>query len=530
MDKAVSAASSSPADGAPFDYYRLLERAVGRHAERTALLVGDEQISYSAVKSSADAAAAGLAALGVKPGDRVALVVGNEPEWIYTFFALSRLRAVAAMMSTSWMVHELRHAIALTGPVAIVADGDRRALVDEAGHPPAAVVVRGDGPAPGWLSYEELTAGPPALPDWAAGGGEQDDVGDLELALPFSSGTTGLPKAVRHTHRTLTFATSQWRAGLGLTERDRLQALTPLSHILGIVNIGATIEAGATIRLFRKFSPRTMVESFQADKITVGVVVAPIAAAIAAMPDLQDFDLSSLRYLNWSATPVNAEIARRITDRTGTGWQPAYGTTEVPILAVTPPDAVDNARLDSVGQPPRGVRMEAADPVTGALLPRGEVGELVANSPAAMLGYLPEPEEPPFRPGGWYRTGDQGYVDPGGWVVITGRIKELIKVSGYQVSPVEIESLLATSPLVRDCAVYGVPDERRGEVPVAAVVPADPATADAAELIAWLAPQLARYKQLGGIYFVPEVPRTASGKIQRHKVRALVEELTAPGR
>jgi acyl-CoA synthetase (AMP-forming)/AMP-acid ligase II len=531
MDVAMSSGTQPSPDGAVFDYYGLLHRAAARYAARTALLADDERISYAAVKASADAVAAGLAALGVGPGDRVALCLGNEPEWIYTFFALSRLRAVAVMMSTSWMARELRHALALTAPVAIVADGDRRELVDEAGRPERAVVVHGGAGRPGWLPFEELTDRADALPAWSAGrAGPAGAVADLELALPFSSGTTGLPKAVRHTHRTLTLATSQWRGGLGLTDTDRLQALTPLSHILGIVNVGATISSGATIRLFRKFSARTMVDSFEADKITVGMTVAPIAAALAAMPDLTDYDLSSLRYLNWSATPVNAEIARRLTERTGIGWLPAYGTTEVPVLAVTPPDAVDNARLDSVGKPPPAVQVEAADPATGALLKRGEVGELVALSPAAMLGYLPEPEESPFLAGGWYRTGDQGYVNPEGWVVITGRIKELIKVSGYQVSPVEIEGVLATSSLVRDCAVFGVPDERRGETPVAAVVPADPATADAAQLIAWLTPQLAHYKQLRAVYFVPEVPRTASGKIQRHKVRALVAELAAPDR
>jgi long-chain acyl-CoA synthetase len=513
----------SPPDDASFDYYGLLHWAAQRYAARTALLVEDERISYATVKASADAAAAGLAALGIKRGDRVALCLGNEPEWIYAFFALSRLRAVAVLTSTSWMAHELQHALAVTAPAAIVADSDKCELVDEAGRPGLAIVVHGDGRQPGWLPFGEMPSVPGGPPPWAGQHADlDDDVADLELALPFSSGTTGLPKAVRHTHRSLTFATSQWRDGLGLTGSDRLQALTPLSHILGIVNVGATISAGAAIRLFRKFSVRSMVESYQADRITVSIVVAPIASALAQMPDLDGYDLGSLRYLNWSATPVNAEIAKRLTDRIGVGWQPAYGTTEVPILAVTPLDAPKNTRLDSVGKPPPGVELEAADPATGALLERGEPGELVARSPAAMLGYLPEPQQSPFLPGGWYRTGDLGHVEPTGWVVITGRAKEFIKVSGYQVSPVELETVLASSPLVRDCAVFALPDERRGEMPAAAVVPSDPATADAEQLIAWLTPQLAHYKQLREIHFVAEIPRTPSGKIQRHKVRALV--------
>jgi len=530
VDIAVSPDFVSPPDDASFDYYGLLHRAAARYPGRTALLVDDERISYTAVKASTDAVATGLAALGVKQGDRVALCLGNEPEWIYTFFALSRLRAVAVMASTSWMSHELQHAIAITAPVAIVVDDDKRELADGTGRPDLAVVVHGDARRPGWLPFEEMLAVSGVVAPWTGQHADlDDDVADLELALPFSSGTTGLPKAVRHTHRSLTFATNQWRDGLGLTDSDRLQALTPLSHILGIVNVGATISAGAAIRLFRKFSVRSMVESYQADRITVGITVAPIASALSEMPDLTDFELDSLRYLNWSATPVNAEVARRLTDRIGVGWKPAYGTTEVPILAVTPLDAPKNARLDSVGMAAADVEMEAADPATGTLLERGELGELVARSPAAMRNYLPESQESPFLPGGWYRTGDLGYVEPAGWVIITGRIKELIKVSGYQVSPVEVESVLASSPLVRDCAVFGLPDERRGEMPVAAVVPNDPATADAEQLIFWLTPQLARYKQLRDIYFVAEIPRTPSGKIQRHKVRALVQDAAPPG-
>jgi acyl-CoA synthetase (AMP-forming)/AMP-acid ligase II len=526
---AVSLDFASALDDASFDYYGLLHRAAERYAGHTALLVDDKRISYATVKASADAVATGLAALGVKRGDRVALCLGNEPEWIYAFFALSRLRAVAVMTSTSWMSHELRHALAVTAPAAIVADGDKCELADGAGRPDLAIVVRGDTHRPGWLPFEEMPAGPGTLPPWTGQpAGTDGDVADLELALPFSSGTTGLPKAVRHTHRSLTFATSQWRDALGLTDSDRLQALTPLSHILGIVNVGATISAGAAIRLFRKFSVRSMVESYQADRITVGIVVAPIAAALAQLPDLDRYDLGSLRYLNWSATPVNAEIAKRLTGRIGVGLQPAYGTTEVPILAVTPLDAPANERLDSVGRPPAGVELEAADPATGALLERGEPGELVARSPAAMRGYLPEPRESPSLPGGWYRTGDLGYVEPAGWVIITGRIKELIKVSGYQVSPVELETVLASSPLVRDCAVFALPDERRGEIPAAAVVPSDPATADAEQLIAWLTPQLAHYKQLRDVYFVAEIPRTPSGKVQRHKIRALVQDPVSP--
>jgi acyl-coenzyme A synthetase/AMP-(fatty) acid ligase len=144
-----------------------------------------------------------------------------------------------------------------------------------------------------------------------------------------------------------------------------------------------------------------------------------------------------------------------------------------------------------------------------------------------MAGYLPADDGSPFLPDGWYRTGDIGRVEPEGWVIITGRLKELIKVSGHQVSPVELENALAESPLVADCAVFGVSDDRRGEVPCAAVVPTPNWEPDAAELVEWLARQFAPYKRLRDVYFVEEIPRTPSGKIQRRRLLTLDQQIVS---
>ncbi|UMG91307.1 class I adenylate-forming enzyme family protein [Nocardioides sp. TF02-7] len=495
------------------DYHAILRDAAERWPDRVALASGEEELTYAEVHDAAERLAEALSARGIGPGARVALCLGNEPAWVFAFFALCRLRASAVMLSTAWREREIEHALAVTRPVAVVAGPAQAEVLEAAGRPELAVLSSGS--RPGWTGLPDLLDGPrPVVPDDV----RRLDPSELELALPFSSGTTGMPKAVRHTHRSLLVATQQWRASLDVGPDDRLQALTPLAHILGIVNVGATFLGGAWIRLFARFSPRSMVDSFEADRITIGMTVAPIAAALDAMADLDQRDLGSLRYLNWSATPVNEELAARVTARTGVGWVTAYGTTEVPVLAAHPVDHGRDARLDTVGLPPEGVEVEARDPATGAFLPRGETGELVARSPAAMAGYLPEPEVSPFVDGGWYRTGDIGHVEPEGWVVVTDRLKDLIKVSGFQVSPVEIENVLMMSPLVADCAVYGVSDERRGEVPCAAVVPADGWTPDAAAILDWLEPQLSSYKALREVVFVDAIPRTPSGKIQRRRL------------
>ncbi|MGH1565298.1 class I adenylate-forming enzyme family protein [Mumia sp. DW29H23] len=506
-----------------FDYSDILDDTAERSPDRVGLLAGDWQITYAEIRGAANAIAAALHARGVRPGDRVALCLGNQPEWVFVFFALCRLRASAVMLPSAWRAAEIRHAFELTRPSAVVASRTVAPIFDEVERPGLSVVAGPGDTLEGWIEIADLLSeSAPALPAEVL----DLDPSDRELALPFSSGTTGMPKAVRHTHRSLVVATHQWRESLDITEDDRLQALTPLAHILGIVNIGATFVGEATIRLFPKFTPRSMVESFQDDRITIGMTVAPIAAALAAMPDLEEFDLSSLRYLNWSATPVNRDIAEQVSSRIGVSWLPAYGTTEVPIIAVNPVASLPDGRLDSVGLPPSEVDVETVDVVTHEFLPRGSTGEIVVRSPARMKGYLPEGDSP-FLDGDWYRTGDIGHVEPEGWVVVTDRVKDIIRVSGTQVSPVEVERVLVSAPQVADCAVFGVPDERRGERPAAAVVVADGVETDAEELIAWVADRLAPYKRLRDVYFVDEIPRTPSGKIQRrHLVGRLVTGAT----
>ena len=203
--------------------------------------------------------------------------------------------------------------------------------------------------------------------------------------------------------------------------------------------------------------------------MTLEMAVAPIALAMANHPDLERFDLSSLRYIMWGATPVSEHVARTVTERSGVRWLPAYGASEVPVIAVNPVGDPGSWRLDSAGLPPEGVELRVADLDTGAVLAPGETGEIQVRSPSVMAGYLPEEETAGAFADGWYRTGDVGWLEPEGWVHLTDRSKEMIKVNGFQVAPAEIEGVLRGHPAVLDCAVFGLVDERAGEVPVAAV-------------------------------------------------------------
>ena len=268
------------------------------------------------------------------------------------------------------------------------------------------------------------------------------------------------------------------------------------------------------MRLHRRFDVDRMLQHIQDDRITVEMAVAPIALAIAANPHLESYDLSSLRFIMWGATPVSASVAETVTRRTGVGWVPAYGTTELPVIACNP---LDGARLDSVGRPVPGVQVRVVSLQTGEQVGLGEIGEIQAQADSLMAGYLPCESTRDVLCDGWYRTGDVGYLDAGGWLRITDRSKEMIKVRGFQVAPAEIEAVLHGHPAVEDCAVFGVPDGADGESVVAAVATREPV--DAAELTARVGETLASYKRLSRIVFVPEIPRLPSGKVLRRVLK-----------
>jgi acyl-CoA synthetase (AMP-forming)/AMP-acid ligase II len=249
------------------------------------------------------------------------------------------------------------------------------------------------------------------------------------------------------------------------------------------------------------------------------MAVAPIALAMANHPDLEAYDLSSLRYVMWGATPVTPAVAETVTARAGVRWLPAYGTSEVPVIAANPVGDPDRWRLDSAGLAIGDVELRVVDLTSGAVLPAGETGEIEVRSATAMAGYLPDEATAAAFDDGWYRTGDVGWLEPEGWVHLTDRCKEMIKVSGFQVAPAEIEAVLHAHPDVADCAVFGVADERAGEVPAAAVQLAPDAEATGDELQLLVTEKLAGYKRLHHVVFVEEVPRTPSGKVLRRTLR-----------
>ncbi len=433
--------------------------------------------------------AAVLAQRGVRPGQRVALMSSNRPEFVAALYAVWRLGASVVLISTAWKRAEVAHALALTEPAHAI--GDQATLAE----------------LMPMVSLDEERAAAPApaavTPD-----------PDAESVLVFSSGTTGLPKAVRHTHGSFAAAISAWRTALQLTASDRMQIVTPPSHILGLLNIATVLESGGWLRLHRRFDIDTMLRHIETDRITVEMAVAPIALAIASHPALESFDLSSLRYIMWCATPVTVSVAETVTRRAGVGWTTAYGASELPVLTC---NELSGGPLDTVGRAADGVRLRVVSLETGEPLPTGAPGEIQAQSNSMMSGYLPAEDTATVVVDGWYRTGDVGFLDDDGHLRITDRAKEMIKVRGFQVAPAEVEAVLHGHPDVADCAVFGVPHESDGEAVVAAV--AVHREVPAAELVALVGESLASYKRPAEIVFVPEIPRLPSGKVLRRVLK-----------
>jgi acyl-CoA synthetase (AMP-forming)/AMP-acid ligase II len=434
-------------------------------------------------------------------------MTSNRPEFVVLVHAASKLGAVPVLLNVAWKALEVETAMALTAPRYAVADGDGVGLLTE--HLGAPRVLDLDADSARAVVDRTADVGPP----------EYTAAEDDDAVFVFSSGTTDRPKAVRHTHRSMVLAMAHWRLALGLGHDDRFQVATPPSHILGLLNLLTAASAAATVRLHRRFDLDTELRAIHEDAMTLEMAVAPIALAMANHPDLEAYDMSSLRYIMWGATPVTPAVADRVTARSGVRWLPAYGTSEVPVIAANPVADPDRWRLDSAGLAVGDVELRVVDLTSGAVLSAGETGEIEVRSATAMAGYLPDEATAAAFDDGWYRTGDVGWLEPEGWVHLTDRCKEMIKVNGFQVAPAEIEAVLHAHPGVVDCAVFGVADERAGEVPAAAVQLAPDAGTTCQELQDLVTEKLAGYKRLRHVVFVDAVPRTPSGKVLRRSLR-----------
>jgi long-chain acyl-CoA synthetase len=510
-------------------YARLLERAVERHPDRAAIIFGDARLTYRDLGRLVERCAGALDRLGVRPGDRVALFMTNRPEYAVAWFACARLGAVATPANPSFREAELAYQLADAGARVLVA-GEAQAEVAEAAARKAgveALVIAGARAPGGALRLDDLLAraerGPAAAP-------AIDPAEDL-LALPYSSGTTGLPKGVMLTHRNLTANHLQFAAALGVGPESRTLIYLPFYHIYGCMLLGGSVAAGATQVIMERFEAGACLAHIERHRVTHWFAVPPILLLFASSAEIEGRDLRSVTCVMTGAAPLPPEVGRRFAARTGLHLVQGYGLTEAaPLTHVNPVERPELCRLDSAGLSVAEQDHEIVDLETGErVLGAGAAGELRVRGPHVMKGYWRAPElSAATLRGGWLYTGDVGHIDREGYLYITDRKKEMIKFKGFGIAPAELEAVLHEHPAVADAAVVGKPDPEAGEIPKAFVVLRPGRTASRDELVAFVAAKVAGYKRVREVELVDAIPRNPSGKILRRVLRER-ESAAAPG-
>ncbi|MBD0707245.1 MULTISPECIES: AMP-binding protein [unclassified Streptomyces] len=501
---------------------------LGRAAERgdtPALIDGATgfTLTYGQVDAFHRTVAAGLAEAGVRKGDVLALHSPNTVLFPVAFYAATRAGAavttVHPLATAEEFAKQLRDSaarwIVTVSPLlpaaraaAALAGGIREIFVCD--QPP-----EGD-PVPSLQSFLGCTA---PVPETVL-----DPAEDL-AALPYSSGTTGVPKGVMLTHASIATNLAQLEPVIPMGPGDRILAILPFFHIYGLTALmNAPLRRGATVVVLPRFELGTFLGAIQEHRIKGLYVAPPIVLALAKHPSVADYDLSSLEYVVSAAAPLDAALAAACSARLGLPpVLQAYGMTElspgthaVPRDAQDPPPGTVGRLLPSTEM--RILRLD--DPARDA--EPGAEGEIAIRGPQVMKGYLGRPEATAamIDADGWLHTGDVGRVDADGWLFVVDRVKELIKYKGFQVAPAELEALLLTHEGVADAAVIGVVDADGTEIPKAFVVRQDSAPGLTAEdLMAYVAARVSPYKKIRAVAFVDGVPRAASGKILRRELR-----------
>lgn len=458
--------------------------------------------------------AGGLARRGIGPGHCVAIMLPNLPDFVVAFHGTAWAGATITTVNPTYTAHELNYQLKDSGAEMLITLG---AFADTAKGGAAGTKVREivtlDG-APGTTPFADLI-GPPLAEQVPV------DVGNDTLVLPYSSGTTGLPKGVMLTHRNLVANVDQIMAARPVAPGEWTVGFLPFFHIYGMtVLANLYLGAGGGVVTMPRFDLQQFLKLIQDHRTKQAFCVPPVVLALAKHPMVAEFDLSGLDYVFSGAAPLGAQLSDAVSERLGVVCEQGYGMTELsPVSHVS---AHGRGRPGAAGQTAPGTECRIVDPVTGADAGPGAQGELWVRGPQVMKGYLNNPgaTAETVLPDGWLRTGDIASFDADGYVFIHDRLKELIKVKGFQVAPAEIEAELLACPGLVDAAVIGRPDEAAGEVPVAFVVRGAGADLTDADIIGHLAPRLAHYKQVGEVHFVEAIPKSASGKILRRVLRS----------
>jgi acyl-CoA synthetase (AMP-forming)/AMP-acid ligase II len=479
--------------------------------------VSGVSLTYGALGLSVERLAKGLSLRGFKKGDVFAIYLPNCPEYAVAFFGVGLIGGINTTVNPLYTAGELQFQLRDAGAIYLLTMPELldRAIEGAKGTAVKEIFVVGE--AEGATPFSSLLDNDGEPPEVQIHPKE-----DL-IVLPYSSGTTGLPKGVELTHYNLVANLCQLTLGDPTTKDDTLIGVLPFYHIYGMVVIMANaIAAGARIVTMARFDLQQFLRIVQEYRVTRAHLVPPIVLALAKHPLVDQFDLSSLRTILSGAAPLGADVQQACADRLPTCLlRQGYGLTEAsPVTHITPEDRSKN-KPGSIGPLIAITEGRLVDYETGRDVDAGEPGELLVRGPQIMRGYLNNPDatRDMIDGDGWMHTGDIAVADADGYFTIVDRAKELIKYNGYQVPPAELEAILLTHPAVADAAVIPSPDPEAGEIPKGYVVKRSEVSGD--ELIEFVAARISPQKRLRQVEFIDAIPKSASGKILR---RVLVEQ------
>src|ERR1700730_4430202 len=474
-------------------------------------------ITYAQLSHAIRHVAASLARRGLKKGEVFGILSPNIPEYAIAFHGIALSGGIVTPINPLYTSNEIAHQLKDAGARFLVTvptclDKARDAANDSGIEE---LFVFGQSSTAGATAFDSLLEGEADLAQVPISPRE-----DL-VALPYSSGTTGLPKGVMLTHHNLVANIRQMEGLDFFFESDALICVLPLFHIYGlmvVLNMG--LYTGATIVTMPRFDLEGFLQAAQDYEVSMAHLVPPIILSLSKDPVVENYHLPKLRTIFSGAAPLGEDLTRACMERLGCYVRQGYGLTETSPVTHSPPADSSKVKFGSVGVCAPNTECKIIDLETGEPLGTGEKGEICVRGPQVMKGYLNRPEESAHTidTERWLHTGDIGYADEDGHFFIVDRAKELIKYKGFQVPPAELEAILLTHPCVADAAVIPCADDEAGEVPKALIVLRQETTPE--EILGFVAQRVAPHKRIRYLEFIDKIPRSASGKILR---RVLVE-------
>lgn len=486
-------------------YSHIFEDLTEEELQRDAIVevTTDDKVTYAELKDRVDAVAGMLAERGIGPGDVVTIQIPNSINFAAVTLGVMRAGAVASPVGILLNQHDVEHAINIGKSKLYIGLTDMESVPQI--WPAELPSIYGKGlPAP------DITIDPDSI-----------------AAMPFSSGTTGLPKGVELPHRALVMNCVQCESAfnyLGVEAGGKVLSPLPFSHIYGlVVLLFFQLSRRSTIHTMPKFDLEQFILSHGKYNIDLTFIAPPMAVVLAKHPMVKPEDFEASKFMLSGSAPLGPDLANSVEQRLGTTLLQGFGMTETVVTHLSIPGKTPPG---SVGVAVPSCEFKIVDPQSHEEVPQGDQGELWVKSPCIMRGYKDNKEatDSTLPGGGWLRTGDAAVIDEAGNVTIVDRYKELIKYKGYQVSPVELESLLLGHQEIADTCVVGV--DRDGlEIPFALIIKAEGSELTSEDVISWVAQQVAPYKKIRGVEFVTELPKTAAGKNRRGEIRKMAADM-----